>query len=154
MAPQGWEDFVTWDFANYIIGHPCFRSSFFIVELPTNIFVCVKVFALCFQVPLWLQFIPVGFQPFGCASLQTFRACPWQAYVPCSVGLCPMAEVYQVDTPTASHWGMHHKLNQQFPSDSFNMVELTVLEAWQSPLIPMFSLYSREGSFFRFDSIQ
>ena len=79
------------------MGH--LQMSFsFRVEPPNNssimCLVFVKVFAFCFEVPLWLSCSPMEAQPFGFASLQPLGVYPWQAYVSLDDGLWPIPGVH------------------------------------------------------------
>ena len=66
-----------------------FRGEAFIDFLMLSLTVSV----LCFHIPIWMSYSSMGTLLLGFAQPKTFRAYPWQAYVPPGNGLWPMSGV-------------------------------------------------------------
>ena len=83
----------------------------------------VMVFALCFQVPMWLPCSQIGAQPLWFLAPQLFGIYPWQAYVPPWDDLWLMPGVGQGATPsTALSMRSFMLLIQLSPSHSIHIV--------------------------------
>ena len=92
--------------------------------------VSVLLFVFCFKV--WLSCLPVGAQPLGFLSLQSFRIYPWQAYLPPGYGPWPMQGVHWVAAPpTALSRGSFMLLIKLSLSHSIHILEHTALGTQQ-----------------------
>ena len=95
------------------------------------VLVSVLVYALCFHVPCWMAYKPMGAQPLEFAPLQPFGAYPWQAYVDPGDGHCPTPGMHLVAAPsTALSRGGLLLLNQWFFSQFIFIVGHTALGDW------------------------
>ena len=122
-------------YANYAMGSPQV-GFFYRVGLHTFLYiiclVSILVSALCFQVPSWLPYYPMGAQPLGCAPLQPFGVYPWPAYVQPDDGHRSMPGMHRVAAPsTTLRRGSLLLLGLLFPDHPIYMVGHTALRAWK-----------------------
>ena len=80
-------------------------------------------------------------------SLQPFRVCPWQVYVPPVFGSWPMLAVHQVVAHSTAFSRACLKLLSCNPAIRVNMMGLTALVALHRVTHPPLSLHGEEGSF-------